>query len=207
MLNYVKSCFYLKMKFVSSLCKIFNSDIEHKIPFILKFYIYFNYIIGITFGGLVIRDDHFVYNRRLKSIGNLTTILSAIAFVTLSQLVISDVFYKGVQQQGFYAIYLFITVVKFVKEVLVVINLVYLQTKSDKIFTFLAKYPVKRLYNWIIVSVIFLINCSFIIIISIFYIKHYIVSSTLSYSFQFTLLVIYRLHVQFVIQMLTYGIY
>ena len=187
------------------LFKILDSNTDQKIPLIFKIYIYFNYIIGITFGGLVIRNDRFCRNRCLKAIGNVTTVLSSVVFVTLCQVVIGDIFYKDIYHKGFYFIYLFMSGVKGIKESFVVLNLIHLHIKSELIFNFLNEYPIRRLSNWMKMMALFLVYYFFIVSMSIFYIKHYTNFVSFSYSLQFTLLVVYRLHVQFIIQALTFG--
>ena len=182
------------------------------IPLILKIYLNINRIIGITFGGLVIRNDKLEYNRNLKILGNVLTLFCIILFVGFSQMLFQWKMFYQFYKKGFLFMFYLLSANKDLREVLVVLNLLYIQTKSSKLFEFLSKYSLKRRFHKILISSLFITNYMTVVLSSVLMISalsrnHSLFNNSTECALGLMMLGVFESHIIFAVPFISWGKY
>jgi hypothetical protein len=130
----------------------------HRIPLIVSVFLWYYRFFGITFGGLVIRKEECITNRRFKIFGNIFTIcLMCVLFIS-SRIIIDFGVIQQIYNSGFTIIFYLIWSSRVMKDILVVINLYYYQFKGIHLFEVLMKYQIKERKYKTLILVIFMIH-------------------------------------------------
>lgn len=173
----------------------------------LKLYVYLNRVIGITFGGLVFKNNDLILDKNLRFLGNIITFIMILIYSYLSFGLFRDLLFIKAYEEGWLLIYYLCQLTKTCREVLTLINLFYIQTtESLKLFKFLMKYPIKSLKHKVICSCLIIFNYTMVTIFNvILYIRLEENGKSSLYTLGYQLLLFYQCHVISIIQFITTG--
>jgi hypothetical protein len=132
--------------------------------------IWYYRIFGITFGGLIFgKSGEFIINKKLKIFGHFLTLSLIIVYIVFSRILINSEVINHIRDDGFKVTYYLVIFCREVRDILIIICLIYYQCKSSHLFKILTTYPIRKRKNQILIFMSIITQLLFLVICSLYH--------------------------------------